>query len=104
MLTTTERNVPLVEPPAQPAIPPPVAGMTEIDLDDETGGLETLQPSHVNPTERNVRLVEPPPPPKCHGAIGCLQKSYCAKQGHCRWNPTDKVHSMDTAPRTELRQ
>ncbi len=109
MLNTTERNVRLVEPTAavetvQPAIPPPVAGMTEIDLDDETGGMETLQPSHVNPTERNVRLVEPTTPPTCTDAIGCLQTAYCSKQGRCRWNPIPPTVLPSYQTRKEHRQ
>ncbi len=105
MLNTTERNVPLVDAAAPAyliAIPPPVAGMTEIDLDAETGDLAAVQPSHVNPTERNVRLVEPPPPPPtCTDAVGCLQTAYCRKQGRCRWNPPDQIVCANIAPRKE---
>jgi hypothetical protein len=106
MLNTTERNVPLVDAAAPAyliAIPPPVAGMTEIDLDAETGDLAAVQPSHVNPTERNVRLVEPPPPPTCTDAVGCLQTAYCSKQGRCRWNPIPPTVLPNYQTRKDLR-
>jgi hypothetical protein len=92
MLNIAPQDVELVTvAAAPPAIPPPLPGMTVIDLDDETGDLDALQPAHVRPTPHLVELVEPP---ACKGALGCLQPSYCAKQGHCRWN--------STTPRKEL--
>jgi hypothetical protein len=107
MLNTVERNVRLVAAAVetvQPAIPPPLAGMTEIDLDDETGEQAAIQPPYVRPTERLVRLVEPTTPPTCTDAVGCLQTAYCSKQGRCRWNPTPPTVLPSYQTRKDLRQ
>jgi hypothetical protein len=92
ILSTAERFVHLVEPTVEPtvqaAIPPPLDGMIEIDLDAETDAPRDLQTVHARPTERFVPLVEPTPPPKCHSPLGCLQTVYCGKQGRCPFDPT----------------
>jgi hypothetical protein len=81
------------------AIPPPVAGMTEIDLDDETGDQAAVQPPYVRPTPHLVELVEPP---TCTDAVGCLQTAYCSKQGRCRWSLTPPTVLPSYTARKEL--
>jgi hypothetical protein len=42
----------------------------------------------------STKLIHGSDPPTCTGSLGCMQPSYCSKQGHCRWN--------STTPRKEL--
>jgi hypothetical protein len=104
ILNIAPQDVELVPAAAQPAIPPPLPGMTEIDLDAEIGDPAALQPAHVRPTPHLVELVEPTPPPTCYGSLGCLQSAYCAAHGGCPYNPTPPAILPSYPTRKEHRQ